>query len=232
MLDECRESACENGVCVLLGKKLGDKCSIKGNECQSPLYCEWQTYVCVPRIAPGGACDWSDSCADGHHCRAGTCARILEDGEPCPDARLDRCEGVCEAGRCVPLRRDLGVGADCTLHHCDIGLDCVEDVCVKQDWPARGEQCTWRCDSGLTCEPEAFSMAGRGTCVDTPRAGQPCSRLAVCEPGAACHGFNPAGEQRGTCVALSFAGGACPCHQDLLCAGGTCVAYGAAYSCK
>jgi hypothetical protein len=117
---------------------LGASCGIASeaidNSCGRDLGCDFRddgTSVCIPRIAPGGACN-NESCQAGYHCSTESrrCERDRSEGDSCVNG--NEC-GValgrnldCVARRCVRIDRE---GATCWPGHygCTGGLRCLRD---------------------------------------------------------------------------------------------------------
>ncbi len=125
--------------------------------------------------AAGEACTpyynaFGDSCVQGLHCVAGTCAEMVA----APNLRLE--------GEVCDFMTDV----------CEPGTACVQEAvmaptkCVRG--PKLGEQCGGFCDVGLNCEepaPEAIPE-----CMPPPGEGEPCSSAAFgaeCAPGLRCN---------------------------------------------
>ena len=162
----CAAPAGECGACLAAGavsgaRGLGEPCGA-ASDCASGMCLEDGdfSYCSVP-------CADDAECADGFHCRAGSCVRgpRSQTGDPCLDT-ADCVEGdVCEAGalrwcthacvtgtacpmgflcnddRCAPARRLIG-------QRCEGTDECIASECLET---GDGRRCTRACGPGMAC---------------------------------------------------------------------------------
>ena len=233
-------ASCVNGVCELSGKKEGEACIDYGTgDCQSTLFCKTpgpQTIdgVCVPKSGAGQACSKEQECEDGLFCKAGTCTVYLPDGAPCMPGGDPCAAYYCVNGTCGTPQMGLHEGDDCSVSTlCRDGLICDQGVCKIMQYVPEGGACSLGgadlcapdqiCDN-LECPPGPCEKPLH--CLPAPQDGAPCGSYLQCADGFECVGFSIQDGERGACVKLGGLGEPCPCNEDLLCQGGSCVPWG------
>jgi hypothetical protein len=190
---------CTSGLCLLPGCPPGACCpgtcepgerNPIGTPCQSDLQCELESFcgpdrTCIALLAAGGRCKSDGQCAYGLGCVGKT---ELMDGT-C--ARLPLLDEPCPDNRCAEI------GA-----RCDENETCVPVGLV-------GAQCDTdaECSRFLECGPA-------GSCIDTPGAGEDCTRQCAGETFCARDTTN-------TCTPLQEDGAFCEVAEQ--CAGGLCL---------
>lgn len=141
---------CAEGLCAPAPTR-GEACP--EGVCAAGLFCSFSEFppACVPRIAEGAPCGFSDLCVEGTGCyfdpkfTSGICATPTPIGEACSSAR-DTCApgSRCEGDVCVArLAPEAEVGAPCGSSACEPTAFCA-------NLPAEAGVC-WSsaCEGGL-----------------------------------------------------------------------------------
>ncbi len=139
----------------------GDACAVrelssgKAYDCGVGLVCDVPSLSCVKRVDIDEPCDLDASCPLWSSCVDGECAAHGYVGEACSEERKCRIELSCIDGRCEqpappPVEEQCGV--------CDGTRLCVG------------------CEPGFACVFPLAQPHGPGSCVPTPKLGDPCDR--------------------------------------------------------
>jgi hypothetical protein len=164
-----------SGTCGAAVASGGD-CGPGPNQCQHGLYCQLPlqgAQSCVPRAAEGESCeDYQGNCQDGLYCKLanqnppqGTCAKILDLGDPCdPNSPDGDIHGGCPADMYCPTDT-----MRCTSSptYQDVGSACDSmSVCRSLSWDLVCEAASQRC---------MLAIAPGQPCTPPPQGGpEPC----------------------------------------------------------
>jgi hypothetical protein len=226
---------------------LHQSCSID-YDCASDAYCDkgLQTETCpgscVSTQSEGLPCKASNECADHLICRAGSCAALLKEADPCETSNGQPtcppglvCQGASGSRKCQSLgvyAGKLDESCDALGTLCEVGLVCesltssdTSGVCKKpvdKDADCRRavpNECptTQYCKSAQSGTMERALPGEVGICADLPPDGGSCS-VVSCAPGTVC--------VNEVCRAMKAAGGICESSTECFsgdCEGGICV---------
>lgn len=184
-IHECAEDlACLSGhgysVCDTTEPlQLGESCfdAAYHRHCAPDLYCadEDGAGECQPRVADGGACETSTSCAAGLRCADGTCGAKVQIGGACEtetdcitDLFCHPTLAVCAAPAEIGEQCRFPVGVNDELIPCNGAAWCGETVCEA---PLEiGSACEYSdgCPDGSACEGGVCTACALGSCGQDP----------------------------------------------------------------
>ncbi len=156
--DACPDGACVEGRCWTRETIHPALRECDGRSCDPNEICmRTRGFSCVPFVARGAECGYSDQCTTGDHCVGGHCIEPHAAGAACADP--EECVSrVCQAGACAVPEAPGREGEPCAMTGCESGLDCVREgteiVCAR-----RPSACEAPCGAGQRCSLEDTARA-------------------------------------------------------------------------